>query len=380
MYTIFLARFVAESPDFFGFPANFSTSKKVRAIQSCLRKIGVRPLLIVTHVGDISPRSAVVRKVGNSICIIPASGSFLRNRLLIYIYGLLYSSVIVYKLRKRKRISLFFCWDYLPDTLLPLLLQGAGVLNRTIVDVEESIDADPRASVLFKAFERIVIRNISLRAIGNNLSTAKSLGIHFEGIFPGFFANSFVEEQYLIARTERKVFQVETIILFSGRIDSVRGASQFVELAKQFEFDSGIKFIMTGYGNTDELAIIERRKPTNLTFLPGLPRKDYLDLLFSADIAFNYISDKNFVSNSFPSKVVEYLLGAVVVVSNHKVDINSDRFIVRTDLSSIATYIKEYHADRQQWRKCYQAELVIKEISPYSINNCAKVFRELLNV
>jgi hypothetical protein len=274
---------------------------------------------------------------------------------------------------------LFFCWDYLPDTLVPLLLQGAGVLNRTIVDVEESIRADPRAGILFKMFERLVIRSIKLRSIGNNLSTAKSLGIHFEGIFPGFFANSLPEEKYLISRTKNKIFKDETIILFSGRIDSVRGASQFIELAKLFELDSGIKFVMTGYGNNEEIKIIEKRKTSNVTFLPGLPRSDYLDLLFSADVAFNYISDQDFVSNSFPSKVVEYLIGAVVVVSNHSADICSDRFVVRTDLNSIATFIKAYHADRRNWRKLYQAETVVKEVSQYSINNCSTFFRELFN-
>lgn len=379
MYSIFLARFVAESPDFLGFPPNFSTSKKVSAMQSCLRKAGVRPILVVTHAGDIAPRPAVVRKIGDFICIIPAVNPLLRNRLLKYLYGLFYSSVIVYKVRKRRLVSLFFCWDYLPDTFLPLLLQGARVLSRTVVDIEESIVADPRAGTLFKVFERLVVKHLQLRAIGNNISTAQTLGVQLEGVFPGFFANTLAEERRLLYRVEQKTFGDETVVLFSGRIDTVRGSAQFVELACRFQCVTDIRFIMTGYGNQVELAEIKRLAPSNLSFLPDLPRSEYLNLLFSADIAFNYLSDAKFAANSFPSKVIEYLLGASIVLSNHHIEINSDRVIVRENLDGMEALIVDYHNERPRWRASYSPEFVAKELSDFSISSCAAVFGRIFN-
>lgn len=379
MYTIFLARFVAEHSEFLGFHANFSTSKKVSAIHSCLRNIGVHPILIVTHVGDIPSRMAAVRKIGDCICIIPASNGLLRNRMLRYIHGIIFSSMVVYKIRKSRRVSLFFSWDYLPDTLIPILLQGTGVLSRTIVDVEESIAVDPRAGRLFKVFEYFVQRYFRLRTIGNNASTAKTMGIKFEGVFPGFFANSLAEEKILLRRVEQKVFGAETVVLFSGRIDTVRGASQFVDLARRFESDSSIRFLMTGYGSQDELAEIERIAPINLSFLPSLSRLEYLNVLFTADIAFNFISDTKFASNSFPSKIVEYLMGAVVVLSNHHVGISSERLVVCEELEVMESFISKYHINRQTWRAGYCSKSVMRELNAYSITSCTKHFRRLFN-
>jgi hypothetical protein len=379
MHTIFLARFVGSCSEFQGFSANFSTSKKVIAFQSCLRKIGIRPILLVTHVGEITVRATTVRKIGDCICIIPALSTHVQNRILKYLYGICFTTIMVCKLRKRLRVSLFISWDYLPDTLLPLLLQGRRTLSRTIVDIEESIGADPRAGSIFKAFEYFVVRYFRLRAIGNNVSTAKSLGLELEGIFPGFFASSLTEEQHLLQRVERKKFSDETVVLFSGRIDTVRGASQFVELARCFEEHADIRFVMTGYGNTDELAEISRIAPKNLSFRPGLTRSEYLDFLFDSDIAFNYISDAEFIFNSFPSKVVEYLLGTVVIVSNHPIDIGSKRLVVREDLADIKAFITEYHEDRNNWRASYSPEIIKRELIPFSISHSATNLSRLFN-
>ena len=379
MYTIFLARYVGAGSEFKGFSANFSTSKKVSAFQSCLRKIGIRPILLVTHDGDLAPRQTVVKKVGDCICIIPASSKHLKSRMMKYLSGLFFSSVMVYKLRKRLSVSLFFSWDYLPDTLFPLLLQGRKTISRSIVDIEESIGADPRAGRLFKAFEYLVVRYLPLRAIGNNASTAESLGVELEGIFPGFFASSLAEEEHLLNRVEWKNFHEKTVVLFSGRIDTVRGASQFVELARSFEFQTGIHFVMTGYGNSDEVEEILRMKTKNLIFRPGLPRSDYIDFLFGSDIAFNFISDEQFMNNSFPSKVVEYLLGTVVIISNHPVDIGSKRVVVRDNLVDMKAFITEYHNDRQRWRASYVPEIIKRELSPFSISRCATDLSRLFN-
>lgn len=379
MYTVFLARFVAENPEFQGFPVNFSTSKKVSAFQSCLRKIGARPLLVVTHAGDVISRRASVKKIRDSICIIPPSITFLRNRKLQYLFGILFSYLIVFKLRKLRKINLFIAWDFLPDTFLPLLLQGPEVLGRTIVDVEEAISKDPRAGSFFRAFENFIVRNLRLRIIGNNESTARTLGLKLEGLFPGFFAISLSEERQLMSRIEKKSFSHETVILFSGRIDTVRGATEFVKLARHLQYEKKIKFIMTGYGNEKELVEIQRLSPPNISFRLSLARSEYLDLLYCADIAFNYLSDSKFAANSFPSKVVEYLLGAVVIVSNHALDLRSKRIIVRNELSDIATFVLDYHSDRERWRSQYHPKSILQELSPYSISSGAEALQKIIH-
>jgi glycosyltransferase involved in cell wall biosynthesis len=379
MYAIFLARFVGDNSEFQGFQVNFSTSKKVSAFQSCLRSIGLRPILLVTHAGDIPARPTAVRKIGNCICIIPASTAILRNRMLQYLFGLVYSSVVIYKLRKRRFISLFFSWDFLPDTLLPLLLQGRKTLNRTIVDIEESISADPLAGNFFKIFERVAIRYFHLRAIGNNVSTSYSLGVKLEGIFQGFFANSIREEYEMLIRTERKSFDNEIVIFFAGRIDNVRGARQFIELARHFEKEEGICFVMTGYGDENEIKNIANNLPSNIFFKPNLRRSEYINLLFDSDIAFNFISDSKFAINSFPSKVVEYLLGAVVVVSNHEVDIDSERVVFCRDLDQIKKFIFDYKNNKVMWRAKYNSKTVKEELDKFSIANCSTILSKLIN-
>lgn len=379
MYSLFMARFVGENSQFNGFNANFSTTKKVAAFQSSLRKIGFRPIVLVTHTGDIPTRPLVIKKIGDCICIIPASSSVLHFRILRYLFGVIYSAILVYQLRKRVNFSIYFSWDYLPDTLLPLILQGRFILKKTIVDIEESLSADPLANIIFKYFEQITSRFLPLRTIVNNVSTAQSLKVNFEGVFQGFFANSLEEENRLLQLTERKIFNNKIVIFFSGRLDNIRGAHQFIALACHFEAHEELLFIMTGYGSLNQISQFSRRLPSNILFRPGVPRSEYIDLLFQSDIAFNFISDKNFISNSFPSKVVEYLLGSVIVISNHPVDIKSKRVLVRESLEEIVKFIANYIEHKDKWRASYCPEEVKIELNQFSISRCSSSLKRIIN-
>ena len=163
---MFLARYVGDHRSFFDFKRNHSTAKKVEAFQSCLRKAGFRPIVLVTHTGDVRAGDTRVRKMGPFICIIPPIPRCVKGRLLKYLFGIAFSTIFVARLGKRLQTSCFFCWDFLPDTFLPLRMLPKSLLQKVIVDFEESIQMDPGAGRLFKAFEYLALRTGNYRMIG----------------------------------------------------------------------------------------------------------------------------------------------------------------------------------------------------------------------
>ena len=378
MHSLFLARYCGTGNEFKNFPTNFSATKKASGFQACLRASGVRPVLLVTHAGDVHTRQTVIRKVDDFICIIPRTPRLFNIRFLVYFWGIIYSYFIIRKLRKRLDFAVYFSWDYLPDSLLPLLMQGNSIRSRLVVDVEESIIADPKAGSLFKKFEALISRHIPLRAIGNNEFSAQSLGVKLEGNFPGFYANSISEERKLVERISEKTYDHRTVVLFSGRIDSVRGADQFLELAELLQTERDISFVMTGFGSAEDIERIQAKITPNIQYNPGATREDYLKALFNTDIAFNYLADTDFASNSFPSKVVEYLLGAVTVISNHEVETSSNRVKTLETVQLMAGFINNYHQKQQEWRATYQLETVQNELAVYSVAKGAEEFKRII--
>ena len=168
-----------------------------------------------------------------------------------------------------------------------------------------------------------------------------------------------------------KRFESATVVFFSGRIDAVRGALEFLKIAEMLKSEHDMRFIMTGYGDESLIGSIQSNKPQNLELHFNASREDYLNLLFSSDIAFNYLTNDSFASYSFPSKVIEYLMGSVVTLTNHPVALDSNRIRAVEGLGGSVAFIKEYQ-DRDQQRLKYQPDEVMSLLDNFSIRRGAE--------
>ena len=108
--------------------------------------------------------------------ISPRSFNFFNIRFINYIINIFSTAKVISKLKSKN--TYFIIWDYLPDSVLPIIFSRIPRKN-IIVDLEEKIQNDPEASWLFKLFEFFVENKIS--------------------------GNYFVSNKYLVKKTDRKV-------------------------------------------------------------------------------------------------------------------------------------------------------------------------------
>ena len=237
----------------------------------------------------------------------------------------------IFKLKGQN--SVFIAWDYLPDTLFPLIINRLDKKD-IIIDLEERISNDPEANYLFKIFEKIFENKVSENYFASTkklIPPNKSKSI----VMPGFFAENILEEERSIRMVQDKCKNLtlkDTIdIIFTGRFDENRGIDQFLDLAIGNKSNPKYNFQIFGFGNLKNLK--KRIKLThnqkNIGIFFEVNRSKLISYLINADVAFNYLNNKIFTSESFPSKIVEQIIFSTVIMSNFKIaELESSRIVL----------------------------------------------------
>ncbi len=323
---------------------NFSVNRKVGGIGSALRKNGHVCIVLRTSTGkgDIFEKAGVKRN-GDLIIITPVVLNF-QYRSLTYILNIFLITFQLLLLISKKKIYSIIFWDFLPDTALPALL--AKLYSRklkVILDLEEFISSDPLAPKLFRIFEQLMLKFKWGSIITSGMDLKDKIKYVHKISINGFYAENSLEEykcEHLIQKSSvQKVSNVKTIV-FTGRLDHMRGYQEFLNLATLLK-GTNYKCIAFGFG---EEKIVNTFKEKSLGIVEThffSKRADVLNGIVYSTYCFNYLANKEFASGSFPSKLVEYLCLGGSVLSNHKIPMVNNNIFYFSNIDELAENIKQ---------------------------------------
>ena len=103
-------------------------------------------------------------------------------------------------------------------------------------------------------------------------------------------------------------WQDKFIILYTGNLGLTCALEDVLDAAEILQAHSDIYFVIVGEGlkKSDLIATAERKKLTNITFLPYQPREHFPELLATADATLVTLNE-DLQSTSLPSKTFNYL-------------------------------------------------------------------------
>lgn len=117
----------------------------------------------------------------------------------------------------------------------------------------------------------------------------------------------------------------DTVVMFAGTFDRVRGIDKFLSIIPQIE-DRDVTFWISGTGSKQELQRI--RNATNkldddrVEYFGSLPWEEYRRRLVSADVFVNFQNPNANISDyTFPSKLLDFLSAGGLIVSTDMGDI-----------------------------------------------------------
>jgi len=122
----------------------------------------------------------------------------------------------------------------------------------------------------------------------------------------------------------------ETVVMFAGRFDEVRGVHTFLDIVPQVspEYED-VVFWVSGYGPDRERerveSHIEALADDRLTYFGTLPWVEYKDRIVSADIVVNCQDPTAAISEyTFPSKLLDFMAAGALVVSTDMSDLERE--------------------------------------------------------
>ncbi|MGX7893854.1 glycosyltransferase family 4 protein [Tsuneonella sp. HG222] len=105
------------------------------------------------------------------------------------------------------------------------------------------------------------------------------------------------------------------LALFGGQIVEGRGIEQMLEAAAEAErAGSDLGFLFMGSGRLASLVEGEAAKRSNVFYLPGVPREQYLEVVAACDVGL-VATVPGVSSFSFPTKTIDYLRAGLPVVA-----------------------------------------------------------------
>lgn len=135
-----------------------------------------------------------------------------------------------------------------------------------------------------------------------------------------FIPNGLTEQELKkTIKRQRKKFTV----IYAGNIGLAQNLDVFCELAKAMAGDCEIKFKIVGYGYKKtqlEQRILAENLAQNTSILPPDTRKNVLEMIRDADIAFLSLTDHQAFHKVIPGKLIDYMgcsIPTVAVVSGY---------------------------------------------------------------
>jgi glycosyltransferase involved in cell wall biosynthesis len=135
--------------------------------------------------------------------------------------------------------------------------------------------------------------------------------------------NSIAPVSYEFSPTDQRrtrdryhIPQEAIVFIYGGNLGKPQGVDFLIEVLSSNENDNKLFFVVVGngteYGKIDKW--VKWYKPRNILLLPGLPKKEYDDLVKACDVGLIFL-DKRFTIPNFPSRLLSYLEYSMPVIA-----------------------------------------------------------------
>lgn len=357
---------------------NFSVNRKVEGILTCFRALNFKTYIYSTSIFNVKRNRNTNFEFNNNI-VLNNNFTIFNIRILDYIFGILINTYHLYKLKNE--FKYIIVWNYMPDTILPVYFNKI-CKKKIIIDIEERINVDPEASLLFKLFD-----NIFYKKFKSNLYFTSNESIQVplnrtKLIIKGFFSTNLEEENDTFLKFNNQIIINSKLkIFFGGRFDKNRGIELMIELI-QSDINYKYEYIICGFGNEyyiNKLTNLANKFP-NLKLYINCQRNIFIKELMDSDIQLNLLQNKDFAINSFPSKLIELLcLGKLIVTNVNLNDSNKSIIICNYNVNSI----KEIFDSIYQNYSIYQESILKRRkfyISNFSFASQKIKFKNYLEI
>jgi len=306
--------------------------RKMRSVLNVLGLCGVKtdvlsPLPVKPAKAFSRARLFIDQMTGASIWVPPLAGGLL-PKAICRIFVILSASIWALKAAIENSYDLVIFYNYTPDTFIPSLIFKVLYKIPVIIEAEEDLLYDPNLLFPLRIFSMVASRIPILDAsVCVNQSVSDKLICKHSLILPGIAAADPETELRLLSMPLGQVSSLdvyEHVVFFSGRLDFMRGIDVFMRIALEFDrIGTKATFWICGWSSEAQIrrvqmkvrSINSRLKNIELLFLGTLPHDEYLSRLSQASVAFSLLSSRYyFSSQSFPSKIVEYLAAGKVVL------------------------------------------------------------------
>ena len=155
----------------------------------------------------------------------------------------------------------------------------------------------------------------------------------------------------------------------------MRGAKEFVELAKCFSNDTSVIFSSFGFGRDSDIKTVFKGTEKFIKLKLFSERHEMLKAIMSSDICFNYVSSEQFQNSSFPSKLIEYYCLGNMIISNFNEDLVKKKLITFKSLKEAKSKIEHYLNRKKTKRLSFQSRK--NAMDQFSITASANLLRSL---
>jgi colanic acid biosynthesis glycosyl transferase WcaI len=169
-------------------------------------------------------------------------------------------------------------------------------------------------------------------------------------------------------RNHNNISPDKKIIAYAGNIGLKQGLEIFIDLAKEFENENNLLFLIIGEGAAKEMLIsyAADRKINNVHFLPFLNSEQYIDFLHDIDVFF-LSQKKTEFDVYFPSKLLGIMaMGKLLLLSADK-----ESELYKTISSKEIGFVSDY-GNLNDLKKLLQIALFEKSETSIMIENAKK--------
>ena len=250
------------------------------------------------------------------------------ERLRIYIEFMFNVIKIIIKLKKQNKK-----YDYVYITSPPIFLAFPAIIAKKLFKTKMILgirDLWPKTVEDLGVFKNKVIFSLAYYFEKKVLHFADKIIINSPG-FKDYIVKKGISEKdiYLlcngVTHEELNIKRCrnnnnEKIIIYTGNVGLAQDIKILVDVANKLKEHKNIKFKIIGFGveYNEVQEKVKLEELSNIEFLDILPRKEALQNIKNADIAFLNLKDKEVFETVIPGKVIDYLSMGTPIVAGVK--------------------------------------------------------------
>ena len=176
---------------------------------------------------------------------------------------------------------------------------------------------------------------------------------------------------------KKKKYNKKIKIFYSARLDTNRGSDLILKISNLLAKENHFIFNVFCFGDYEKFKYLSKNITNRNTKLYYQKKRSfYLKQILNTDISLNLLKNKTFSKNSFPSKIIEYLLFSKTIISTVKInDLKYKNILLCAyEAKSIFNMIKFISKNINIYEKQYKKNQY-NFLKTYSINSYKNILK-----